>query len=106
MINNEKFPYDSMPVRLDVKSKKLTTELCFFADLSHAQKYIDRYRLKPKDYEVSNRYGKSIKPNQKHTRSVESSTRKKSDRSSSPSKGRTTRMDSSRNTTRNSKSKK
>lgn len=53
MINNEKFPYDSMSVRLDVKSKKLTTELCFFADLSHAQKYINRYNLTKREYKLS-----------------------------------------------------
>ena len=108
---NISFPFEKFPWRLEVNKdhhniKGIALTVCHFECEEHLQKYIDRYRLKPKDYEVSNRYGKSIKLNQKHKRSVESSTRKKSDRSSSSSQRRTTRMDSSGNTVSTSKRKK
>jgi|DEB0MinimDraft_6_1074348.scaffolds.fasta_scaffold00274_4 hypothetical protein len=52
-MGESKFPYKSMPIRLDIKSKKITTELCFFADISHADKYIKRYGLTKREYKLS-----------------------------------------------------
>lgn len=52
-MTEEKFPYKSMPIRLDINSKKLTTQLCFFYDIVHAEKYIDRYKLTKKEYKIS-----------------------------------------------------
>lgn len=49
----EKFPYESMPIRLDIKSKKITTEVCFFSIIEHAEKYINRYNLTKKEYKIS-----------------------------------------------------
>jgi hypothetical protein len=42
-----------MPIRLDIKSKKITTELCFFAHESHLEKYINRYGLTKREYKIS-----------------------------------------------------
>jgi len=62
-MSDSKFPYNSMPVRLDIKSKKITTEICFFADISHAEKYIARYGLTKREYKLS-------KPRKKKNESV------------------------------------
>ena len=105
------FPYESFPWRLEVNKdchniKGIALTVCHFECEEHLQKYLNRYRLKPKDYKVTNRDGKSLKSSKEHKRSVESSTRKKSDRSSGSSKRRTTRMDSTRNTSSSTKRKK
>jgi hypothetical protein len=52
-MDDSKFPYESMPIRVDIKSKKITTELCFFADMDHADKYIKRYNLTKREYKIS-----------------------------------------------------
>ena len=52
-MSDSKFPYESMPIRLDIKSKKITTELCFFAHESHVEKYISRYGLTKREYKIS-----------------------------------------------------
>jgi len=105
------FPYETLPWRLEVNKdyhnvKGIALTVCHFDCEEHLQKYLDRYKLKPKDYKVSNRDGKSLKSSKEHKRSVEQTTRKSNNRSSSTSKGRTTRMDSSRNTTGTTKRKK
>ena len=105
------FPYESFPWRLEVNKdhhniKGIALTVCHFECEEHLQKYLDRYKLKSKDYKVTNRDGKSLKSNQKHKKSVESPPRKKSDRSSGSSQRRTTRMDSSGNTVSTSKRKK
>jgi len=105
------FPHKIFPWRLEVNKdyhnvKGIALTVCHFECEEHLQKYLDRYKLKPKDYKVLNRDGKSLKSSQKHTRSVESPDGKKSDRSTSPVRKRKSSVDSSRNTTRNPKSKK
>ena len=40
--------------------KGIALTVCHFECEEHLQKYLDRYKLKPKDYKVSNRYGKSL----------------------------------------------
>ena len=107
---NVQFPYETFPWRLEVNKdyhniKGIALTVCHFECEEHLQKYIDRYKLKAKDYKVSNRDGKSLKSSKEHKRSVESSTRTKSDRSSGSSTKRTTRMDSTRNTSSSTKRK-
>ena len=85
---NISFPFEKFPWRLEVNKdhhniKGIALTVCHFECEEHLQKYIDRYKLKAKDYNVSNRDGKSLRSSQKHTRSVESPTRKKSNRSTS-----------------------
>ena len=108
---NIQFPYATFPWRLEVNKdchnvKGIALTVCHFQCEEHLQKYLDRYKLKPKDYQVLNRDGKSLKSSQKHKRNVQSSTGKGSDRSTSTSKRRTSRVDSVRNTTGTAKSKK
>ena len=62
-----KFPYESFPWRLGYKDK---STICYFECEYHIQKYIDRYRLKPKDITVENRDGKSLISSKKHKRSI------------------------------------
>ena len=108
---NIKFPYDTFPWRLEVNKdhhnvKGIALTVCHFECEEHLQKYLDKYRLKPKDYQVSNRDGKSLKSSQKHKRNVQSSTRKSSDRSTSAVRKRKSSVDSTRNTISNAKRKK
>ena len=108
---NIKFPHETFPWRLEVNKdchnvKGIALTVCHFQCEEHLQKYLDRYKLKPKDYQVLNRDGKSLKSSQKHKRNVQSSTGKGSDGSTSTSKRRTSRVDSVRNTTGTAKSKK
>jgi hypothetical protein len=108
---NIRFPYETLPWRLEVNKdchnvKGIALTVCHFECEEHLQKYLDRYRLKPKDYQVSNRDGKSIKSSQKHKTKLRSSTGKGGDGSTSTSKRRTSRVDSVRNTTGTAKHKK
>ena len=108
---NIKFPYDTFPWRLEVNKdhhsvKGIALTVCHFQCEEHLQKYLDRYELKPKHYQVSNRYGKSIKSSQKHKTKLQSSTRKSSDRSTSAVRKRKPSVDSVRNTVSNAKCKK
>lgn len=107
---NIRFPYETFPWRLEVNKdchnvKGIALTVCHFQCEEHLQKYLDRYKLKPKDYQVLNRDGKSLKSSQKHKTKLRSSTRKGSDGSTSTSKRRTSRVDSVRNTTGTAKSK-
>ena len=102
------FPYESFPWRLEVNKdchniKGIALTVCHFECEEHLQKYIDRYRLKAKDIKVSNRDGKSLRSSQKHTGSVESPTRKKSNRSTSTVRKRKPIVDSTGNSSGNAK---
>jgi hypothetical protein len=54
----EKFPYDSMPWRLEhvdgarVGKAKAPTKVCFFHCEENALKYINRHKLKKTDYKL------------------------------------------------------
>lgn len=97
-----KFPYQSFSWRLEYKDK---STICHFSCEEHLQKYIDRYRLKPKDIIVENRDGKSLISSQKHKRSLQSSTSSHHNRSSGAVRRRKSSVDSSRNTVSNTKNK-
>ena len=105
---NMDFPYETFPWRLEVNKdhhniKGIALTVCHFECEEHLQKYIDRYKLKAKDYKVSNRDGKSLKSSKEHKRSVESGTRKKSNGSSSAVRKRTSVVDSTGNSSCNAK---
>ena len=97
---NINFPYQSFPWRLD-----LSTTVCHFECEEHLQKYLDRYKLKPKDYKVSNRDGKSLKSSKKHKTNVSKRSGSGDNGSSSTSKRRTSRVDSIGNTVSNARGK-
>ena len=108
---NIKFPYETFPWRLEVNKdchnvKGIALTVCHFQCEEHLQKYLDRYKLKPKHYQVLNRDGKSFKSSQKHKTKLQSSTRKSSDRSTSAVRKRKSSVDSTRNTISNAKRKK
>ena len=105
---NTDFPYQTFPWRLEVNKdhhnvKGIALTVCHFECEEHLQKYLDRYKLRPKDYKVSNRDGKSLKSSKKHKANVQQTTRKSSDRSSSTVRRRKSSMDSVRNTASNAK---
>ena len=108
---NIQFPYETFPWRLEVNKdchnvKGIALTVCHFQCEEHLQKYLDRYKLKPKDYQVLNRDGKSLKSSKKHKRNVQSSTGKSGDGSASTVRKRKSCMDSVRNTSGNTKRKK
>ena len=108
---NIRFPYETFPWRLEVNKdchnvKGIALTVCHFQCEEHLQKYLDRYKLKPKDYQVLNRDGKSLKSSKKHKTKLQSSTRKSNNGSTSTVRKRKSSMDSVRNTSGNAKHKK
>ena len=102
------FPYHTFPWRLEVNKdhhnvKGIALTVCHFECEEHLQKYLDRYKLKPKDYKVSNRDGKSLKSSTKHKTNVSKRSRKSDNGSSSKVRRRTSSVDSVRNTVSDAK---
>jgi hypothetical protein len=108
---NVLFPYVTFPWRLEVNKdchnvKGIALTVCHFECEEHLQKYLDRYKLRPRDYKVSNRDGKSLKSSKKHKANVQQTTRKSSNGGASAVRKRKSSVDSPRNTSGNSKRKK
>ena len=108
---NVNFPYKTFPWRLEVNKehhniKGIALTVCHFECEEHLQKYLDRYKLKPKDYKVSNRYGKSLKSSKKHKTNVSKRSGNGDNRSTGSVRKRKSSMDSIGNPTSNSKQKK
>ena len=108
---NVLFPYVTFPWRLEVNKdchnvKGIALTVCHFECEEHLQKYLDRYKLKPKDYKVSNRDGKSLKSSKKHKTNVSKRSGGSNNRSSGTVRKRKSSMDSVRNSASNSKRKK
>ena len=106
---NVLFPYQTFPWRLEVNKdhhnvKGIALTVCHFECEEHLQKYLDRYKLKPKDYNVLNRYGKSLKSGKKHKTNVQKRSRVSDNGSTSTVRRRKSSMDSVGNTSRNAKS--
>ena len=101
--NVELFPYESFGVRLEHINEK---RICWFKDDYDLQKYLERYRLDKRTIKIDYRDGEPVDTSKKRKRSVEQKPEPKSKRSSGTSKGRTTRVDSTRNTTGTTKRKK
>ena len=105
MINTELFPYDKFGFRLEFGEKKNTT-VCWFECQEHLDKYLERYKLDQRTIKIDYRDGEPTKPSQKRKRSVEQKSGTKSKGSTGSVRKRKSSVDSPRNTTRNSKSKK
>jgi hypothetical protein len=103
MISTELFPYESFGVRLEHINEK---RICWFKDDYELQKYLERYKLDKKTIKIDYRDGEPVDTSKKHKRSVEQKPKPKGKGSSGTSKGRTTRVDSTRNTARTTKRKK
>ena len=105
---NVLFPYVTFPWRLEVNKdhhnvKGIALTVCHFECEEHLQKYLDRYKLKPKDYKVSNRDGKSLKSSTKHKTNVSKRSGKSDNGSSGKVRRRTSSVDSVRNTVSDAK---
>jgi hypothetical protein len=105
MISTELFPYETFPIRLEFGEKKNNT-ICHFQCEEHLQKYLERYRLDKRTIKIDYRDGEPTQPSQKRKRSVEQKSGTKSKGSSGAVRKRKSSVDSTRNTTRNSKPKK
>ena len=105
MIGTELFPYDKFGFRLEFGEKKNTT-VCWFECQEHLDKYLERYRLDKRTIKIDYRDGEPVDTSKKRKRSAEQKPKPKGKGSSSTSKGRTTRVDSTRNTTGTTKRKK
>ena len=103
MISTELFPYESFGVRLEHINEK---RICWFKDDYELQKYLERYKLDKRTIKIDYRDGEPVDTSKKHKRSVEQKPKPKGKGSSGTSKGRTTRVDSTRNTARTTKRKK
>jgi len=105
---NTDFPYQSFPWRLEVNKdhhnvKGIALTVCHFECEEHLQKYLDRYKLKPKDYKVSNRDGKSLKSSKKHKTNVSKRSGNSDNRSTGAVCKRKSSVDSVGNTASNAK---
>ena len=105
MISTELFPYETFPIRIEFGEKKNTT-ICHFQCQEHLDKYLERYKLDKKTIKLDYRDGEPTDTSKKRKRSVEQKPEPKSKRSSGTGKKRTTRVDSTRNTTGTTKRKK
>jgi len=105
MIDTELFPYEKFGFRLEFGEKKNTT-VCWFECQEHLDKYLERYKMDKRTIKIDYRDGKPVDTSKKRKRSVEQEPKPKSKGSSGTSKGRTTCVDSTRNTTRTTKRKK
>ena len=105
MISTELFPYEKFGYRLEFGEKKNTT-ICWFECQEHLDKYLERYRLDKRTIKIDYRDGEPTQPSKKRKRSVEQESGAKSKGSSGTVRKRKSSVDSPRNTTRNSRTKK
>jgi len=97
------FPYETFGFRLEHKDDG---KVCWFSCQEHLDKYIDRHKLNPKEVKLDYKDGKPTVKRKTHKRDLESKSKPKSNRSESPVRRRKSSVDSTRNTTRNAKTKK
>ena len=105
MISTELFPYDKFGFRLEFGEGKNST-ICWFECQEHLDKYLERYKLDSKTIKINYRDGKPSESSKKHKRSVEQKPKPKSNGSPGAVRKRKSSVDSNRNTTRSTKSKK
>jgi hypothetical protein len=98
-----KFPHKSFPWRLEHNDKKT---ICYFECEEHLDKYVKRYKLKDKDIIVENKNGKSFWCRKTDKRSVEQKSGTKSKGSSGAIPKRKSSLDSTGNTSSNTRKKK
>ena len=105
MISTELFPYEKFAFRLEFGEKKNST-ICWFECQEHLDKYLERYKLDKRTIKIDYRDGEPVDTSKKRKRSVEQKPKPKSEGSSGTVRKRKSSVDSTRNTTRNSKPKK
>lgn len=102
MISTSLFPYDSFPVRLEQKNEN---RVCWFKDDYDLQKHLNRYKLDKRTIKIDYR-DKPTVTSKKNKRSVEQNSKPKSNGSSGPVRKRKSSVDTTGNTSRNTKRKK
>ena len=101
--NVELFPYESFGVRLEHLNEK---RICWFKDDYELQKYLERYKLDKRTIKIDYRDEKPVRRRKTDKGSMEQKPKPKSKGSSGSVSKRRTRVDSSVNTSSNSKRKK
>jgi hypothetical protein len=105
LISTELFPYETFPIRLEFGEKKNAT-ICHFQCQEHLDKYLERYKLDKRTIKIDCRDEKPVRSRKTNKTNVEQKPKPKSNRSSSPVRKRKSSVDSTRNTTHNTKRKK
>jgi hypothetical protein len=103
MIETSLFPYENFPVRLHQKEEN---RVCWFKDEIDLQKYLNRYKLDKRTLKIDYRDGEPIDTSKKRKRSVEQKPKSKSDGSVSAVPKRKPKLDTSGNSSSNTKRKK
>lgn len=98
-----KFPHKSFPWRLEHNDKKT---ICYFECKEHLDKYVERYKLKKKDITVENRDAKPVRSRKIDKGSVEQKPKSKSKGSPGAIRKRKSSMDTTGNTSSNTRKKK
>lgn len=105
MIEPILFPHENHPYRLQYGEKKDTT-ICWFSCKEHLDKYISRYKLKPKDIQVQYRDEQSTGISKTNKKSLQQTVEKDNHRSGGGHRRNTKNVDTTGNTDRSRKSKK
>ena len=104
MIATEMFPYETMPVRLEIGEKKDKT-VCYFQCDEHLQKYLTRYKLDKRKIKVDYRDGEPTKSGKTNKTKVRQGTTKNNRGSAGGSRGSTKKLDTSGTVSRTRKPK-
>ena len=98
------FPYESFPVRLQFGEKKELT-ICWFKDETDLQKYLNRYKLDKRKVKIDYRDGEPTKSGKTNKNKVRQGTTKTDSGSATTTRRSTKSVDSSGNTSRARKTK-
>lgn len=102
MIDTSLFPYSTFPIRLEqIKENKI----CWFKDEIDLEKYLIRYKINKKDIKIINADEQPIKPSKTNKKEIRPRARKNNTGSSSPTRGRPKKLDSTSNSSSSSKPK-
>jgi hypothetical protein len=103
MIDTSLFPYDSFPVRLEIKAEN---RIAWFKDDYDLQKHLNRYKLDKRTIKIDYRDEQPTKSSKTNKRELEPKSKSKSNGSSSPVRKRKPKLDTTGNTSSNAKRKK
>lgn len=105
MISTSLFPYETLPYRLEFGEKQGLT-ICFFQCEEHLEKYISRHKLDKRTIKIQHIDDEPTSTSPTNKRKVRQATGKNNSGSSGTVSKRTSRLDSTKNTTRSTKRKK
>lgn len=102
MIDTSLFPYSTFPIRLEhIQDHKI----CWFKDTVDLEKYLLRYKIDKKKVIITNADEQPIKPSKTNKKEIRPRARKNNTGSSSPTRGRPKKLDSTSNSSSSSKPK-